>query len=112
MNIKSVALASALALGSIFGGMAPAEAASSTCWIAGPGETASANYCDHYLPEKGVHVVYMYGSRYEFHLYTDGTAKFYIDGGSAVRGTWTYHQKGGIQVRNSYNGYWFLFDRD
>ena len=112
MNIKSVALASALALGSIFGGMTPAEAASSTCWIGAPQDSASPMYCDHYLPSKGEHVVYMNGVRFEFDLYTDGSAKISVDGARPVNGTWMYHSDGGIQVTNSHTGYWFIFERN
>ena len=112
MNFKALALGSVLALGTVFGGMTPAEAATSTCWIGAPSETVDARYCDHYLPYDGNHVVYMNGSRFEFNLYTDGDATISVDGARAVAGTWVYHEKGGIQVTNNSSGYFFIFERN
>ena len=111
MNIKSLLLGSTLVLGSLFGSVTPAEAKAADCWLAAPNETATAVYCDHFLPEVGEHVVFMTGNRFEFHLYKGGEATIYVNGQSGARGTWSYHSEGGIQVVNSYNGYWFVFDR-
>ncbi len=111
MNFKALAIGSVLTLGSLFGGVTPAEAASSTCWIGAPSATADANYCDHYLVSQGEHVVYMNGSRFVFQLYTDDTATISVDGGYPVDGTWMYHPKGGIQVSNNASGYFFIFER-
>ena len=111
MNFKSLALGSVLTLGTIFGGMAPAEARAAYCNIGAPGDSAETVYCDHYLPSTGNHVVYMNGSRFEFNLYTDGDAEISVDGGRFVSGTWMYHSQGGIQVTNSSSGYFFIFER-
>ena len=110
MNIKSLLLGSTLALGSIFGTVGAAEARPATCWIGSPTETASAQYCDHYLPSKGDHVLYLNGTRYVFEIFEGGRATISVNGARPVAGEWMYHSKGGIQVTNLSSGYWFLYD--
>ena len=111
MNFKTLALTSVLALGSIFGSVPSAEAATARCWVGSPTSNVSSNYCEHFLPENGEHVVYLSGTRYEFHLYDGGRAVIYVEGKS-IPAEWVYHSKGGIQVENLTNGYWFVFDRN
>ena len=111
MNFKSLALGSVLALGSIFGGVTSAEAAPASCWIGAPTESVSSQYCDHYLPEKGEHVVYIGDTTMEFELYEGGYATISVDGARPVDGSWMYHSDGGIQVTNDHNGYFFIFER-
>ena len=43
MNIKAIALSATLALGSLFGAVAPAEAG--TCWFINNGQTNSGEFC-------------------------------------------------------------------
>ena len=110
MNIiTKTLLGSSLVLGSLFGSVAEAKPAG--CNIGAPGETAKTVYCDHFLPSKGNHVVFMNGSRYEFNLYTDGTAQISVNNQRFVPGTWMYHSQGGIQVTNNASGYFFIFER-
>ena len=111
MNFKSLALGSVLALGSIFGSVAGVEARPASCNIGAPGDSAKTVYCDHFLPSKGNHVVYMNGSRFEFNLYTDGDAEISVNNQPFVSGTWMYHSQGGIQVTNNASGYFFIFER-
>ncbi len=111
MNFKSLAIGSVLALGSIFGSIGAAEARPATCWVGSPTETASAQYCDHYLPSNGDHVVYLNGTRFAFEIFNDGSASISVDGARPVRGEWLYHSTGGIQVTNLASGYWFVFER-
>ena len=112
MNFKSLALGSVLALGSIFGSVGAVEAAPSTCWTGSPSQTANSQRCDHFLPSKGDHVVYMNGSRYDFEIFTNGKATISVNGSRPVEAEWMYHSQGGIQVSNVASGYWFLFDRN
>ena len=111
MNFKNILLGSVITLGSIFGTVGAAEARPASCNIGAPGDYAQTVYCDHYLPSKGNHVVYMDGARFEFLIYTDGTADIKVDNGRFVPGTWMYHSKGGIQVTNNHTGYFFIFER-
>ena len=110
MNFKTLALTSVLSLGSIFGSVGAAEARPAACWIGSPTATVTGQYCDHYLPSKGDHVLEMNGSTYVFEIFEGGRATISVNGARPVAGEWDYHPKGGIQVTNLSSGYWFLFD--
>lgn len=117
MNFKSLALASVLAVGSIFGGMSPAEARPSSCWAndpaAGQYETLSHFPCDvtRWVGERSGTIFWNIEGLGDIVLYTNGTAKFYAeDQNDYVWFDWKYDDQGDVRLYGK-NGFVFSFRR-
>ena len=110
MNIKALALSSALALGSIFGTVGAAEARPSQCWVFGNSSSVAAESCDVTLKRdsQGEPFWSINNGEAQFILYDDGTAQVFRYGKPANDGAnwfaWSYDSDGDIRIKNARTG--------
>ena len=117
MNFKSLALASTLVLGSIFGSVSPAEARPTSCWANDPAR-GQVEELDHFNCDVTRYVSdgnWGWNGPY-FHvagigrifLSENNKAKVIFEGGGTGYFTWHYDSDGDIRL-NGENGYQFSF---
>ena len=119
MNIKALALSSALALGSIFGTVGAAEARPSQCWNWPNGSysqpSTPALRCDvaRKVDEQGTWWSIDHND-IQIRLYDDGTAQVWSHGKAVNNGNnwflWRYDSQGDIRLSGN-NGDAFAFRR-
>ncbi len=117
MNIKTLAITSVLALGSIFGTVGSAEARPSDCWSNnGGGSNLSHFTCDvtRYTSDGNWDWIGTYFHIEDFgrvFLNDNGQAKIIFEGSGVTRWyTWGYDNDGDIRLYGN-NGYEFSFRR-
>ena len=116
MNLKALALSSVLAVGGMFGGMAPAEAA--TCWFDNGRGGLSATYCPHNVRTNAnghrvIDVVDHQGTNFTLIFWFENYGDNYGDveilytsgqyAGTRVVGEWEYDSDGDRRI---YVGEW------
>ena len=117
MNFKSLALASVLAVGSIFGSVGAAEARPSQCWSWHSGASSVNSYrCDvtRKVDSHGTWRSINYDQTM-IRLYDDGTAQLWWNGGDNNNGKnwflWRYDDQGDIRITDGRGNDLFAFRR-